>query len=302
MKAEGRRQRAEGRTSACRVHFSVLPSAFCLLPSSVLYSSFCVLLSPISLPDRQTPQQILQVLIPPTNASADDERGVIERVVHAGGEEDARGEFLFFAQRVFAEEADVRVVVAAFAEVERLAGDGDAVIESIVRADAAGRIEEADAHGDVVERPSRLRGDEEVVIEARLLDRRRGRCAGRFVGARLDRQLVAATAARILGELDVIEAVDVGIWNEAQRDGRSRVAVEVIAHAADFLRLAQTGEVIGPDAEVELHAAHAAERVLQLRNAAFDRVQRAGQFVVSFISVVEIFDRSLADLTFAGYY
>src|SRR5437764_14300267 len=82
-----------------------------------------------SLRNRHAPQQILQIVVPPPDPAAEDERGVVERVVDAAADEEHRRARLGFAQRVLAEEAQVRVLVIALREVEGLAGEADARVE-----------------------------------------------------------------------------------------------------------------------------------------------------------------------------
>src|SRR5713101_6501984 len=75
-----------------------------------------------SLPDRNAPDQVLQILVAPANAAAERERGVVQDVVHAGGDEDHRRARFLAAHDVLAEKTEVRVVVALLAEVEGFAG------------------------------------------------------------------------------------------------------------------------------------------------------------------------------------
>ena len=107
---------------------------------------------------RNAAQQILQVLVAPADSAAEDEGRVVEGVVDAGAEEELRRVRLLVAEDVFAEEAQVRQVVALLAEIEGLAGDAQAIAELVVGADAAGGVEETDAQRQIVEDPARLRG------------------------------------------------------------------------------------------------------------------------------------------------
>ena len=186
----------------------------------------------------------------------------------------------------------MRVLVVALREVEGLAGEADARVEVPVDAAAAGGVDEADARVERAEVPAGLRGDDEALIELRLLgDRRRRHAGGRIRRRRLEELLLLMSERRVR-ELDVVETVVLRrVRREAQPDGGARVAAEVVDALA---ALGEAGVVIGVHAEVELKPADAAERVLQLVHAALDRGERGVQAVPRLVAVEQLADGALA--------
>src|SRR5207244_8516140 len=69
-----------------------------------------------SLPDRNAPQQILQIIIPPPNPRPERERNVVQRVVDAAADEERGRVLLLRTEDVLAVQPQVRVVVVALGE------------------------------------------------------------------------------------------------------------------------------------------------------------------------------------------
>src|ERR1700682_4813726 len=81
---------------------------------------------------RNASDQILEVIIAPADAAAEGKRGLVEDVVRAAGDEQHRRGRLLLTKDVLAVQPQVRVVVAALAEVECFAGETEARGGSIV--------------------------------------------------------------------------------------------------------------------------------------------------------------------------
>src|SRR5881628_1632924 len=81
--------------------------------------------------DRNAAEQVLQIIIAPADSAAERERRVVENIVDTAGEEQHWRVRFLVPEDVLAVQAQVRIVIAMFAEIENLAGDVDAIVDVV---------------------------------------------------------------------------------------------------------------------------------------------------------------------------
>src|SRR6266540_4858037 len=226
--------------------------------------------SPVSWLDRETPEQVLDVVVSPAQTRADEERistaGAVQEIVPSSGDIDRwREEIAAGHLRVGGEIWSV--------EVPEVGRETEPVLEQlVVEPRAAARLDDARPQAEVFPSPAEKGGDCEVVLEllrvGRLdLDVPVGeRCA-------LDGRGRHPAAERLCRELDAVVP---------RRVGRIDVQGEV------SLPFREPGQELRTHAQVDLGPADRAEGLVEAGDPFLDRDERVVQVLVGLLALDEL--------------